>query len=140
MTELKGKITVNGTVSFTCCSSQPNIYIDGESLHAFIKNLGDLTSPIEDDEGSTNETQYEWSIEYCTSDEPFEQESFEECRAEVVMDMLYSQQVHVCYSAWTCGRGDYDFLLKQHGHSILRELESFENEYVWLNFGERKVQ
>ena len=141
MTELTGKISVDGTVGLTCCDEIPNVLVDGASLHDLIMKMCEkLSAPLDGDEEDTNEPVYKWQIEYCTSPTEFTEETFEECSANKVADMLYSTSVFGCYSIWTCGRGGYDFLLSnKEGHSILTELNSFDGQYVWLNFGECEI-
>jgi hypothetical protein len=141
MTELKGKIKVDGTVSVTCCESVSNVFVGEEQLYYFILELCDLHGPIDGDENYTDEVVKDWQIEYCTSDTEFVESTFEECSANKVMAMLYSSEIIGCYSIWTCGSGGYDFLISNNeGHSLFQELASFDGQYVWISFGESKVE
>jgi hypothetical protein len=140
MTEIKGKISVRGSIGLTCCHYLPNIHIGEIPLYSFVKNLTSLTVPLDDNEYDTKEPIHQWEIEYCTSPEPFTERDFDSCVAEITASMLYSEAVTGCYSTWTCGSGDYDFVLDdKDGHSLLKELASFDGEYVWISFGETRV-
>lgn len=141
MTELKGKIKVDGTVSVTCCESVSNVLIGETELYYFILELCGLDSPLDNGDNYTNEVVKDWQIEYCTSDKEFTEATFEECSANKVMEMLYSSDIVGCYSSWTCGSGGYDFLMSNNeGHSLFQELSSFDGQYVWISFGESKVE
>lgn len=141
MTELKGKIKVEGTKSITCCDSLPNIFIGNTELYKFIMSLCGLDGPLDYDDHYTDEEVKDWQIQYCTSDKEFTENTFEECSANKVMEMLYSSDIVGCYSSWTCGSGGYDFLMSNNeGHSIFQELLSFDGQYVWISFGESKVE
>ncbi len=140
MTEIKGKITVRGSNYLTCCEVIPEVYLDEVNLHSFIKDLTELTCPTDEDEKDTNEPTYNWNIEYCTSPEPFKQTEFDECSAEIVASMLYSERARGCYSVWTCGSGNYDFVLSsKEGHSLMTELASFDGQYAWIKLGESYI-
>jgi hypothetical protein len=141
MTELKGKIKVDGTKSITCCDSISNVLVGEIELYYFILELCGLDSPTDDDDYYTNEVVRDWQIQYCTSNTEFVEETFEECSANKVMEMLYSSEIVGCYSSWTCGSGGYDFLVSnKEGHSLFQELASFDGQYVWISFGESKVE
>ena len=141
MTELKGKIKVEGAKSITCCDSLPNVLVGDNELLEFITQLCGLDSPYDINDHFTNEVVKDWQIEYCTSNKEFTEATFAECSANKVMEMLYSSEIIGCYSSWTCGSGGYDFLMSSdEGHSLLQELASFDGQYVWISFGESKVE
>ena len=72
-----------------------------------------------------------YAVRYVVLDEePKEEKSFEQQTAEVVMEMLYGQLVSGCYSEWTCGYGDFDYVTGENGHSIFEELQSSVGKYL----------
>jgi hypothetical protein len=78
----------------------------------------------------------EWRVRYIIQDHPFDDfKSVDDASTDIVADMLYADEMSGCYSEWTCGVGDYDFLFSN-GHSILNELASFENKFAWIKFND----
>ena len=56
---------------------------------------------------------------------------FESLTAKVVMETLYSSHVSGCYSEWTCGKGGFDYLVRDE-HSIFNELKDSIGKYVHI--------
>ena len=117
MNEIKGIISIDGTIAFTCCYEITNILIDGKSLHEFLKEL---------------EYQEKYSIRYVILDqEPNILQSFDELAGSVITNMLYTNLIVGCYSEWTCGSGDDDYFINNE-RSIFHELKSYEGKYIHL--------
>lgn len=131
---LKGLIAIDGEVIFTCCERRPNITIDGTSLHEWLRQNMDDSGVPSYEEGDPDHERKEWAIRYCVQDSEFLQSSFDDAAADTLAAMLYSEHVKGCYSEWTCGTGNIDFVLNGN-HSILQELASFEGKHVWISFG-----
>ena len=139
--KLKGLISLppkgyDRTVSITCCNQQPNILIDGKSLYETLQQDSGCHSPPSredvDEKDQEPEMEKKWRVRYVTRAIPFESEDDFETLAATAQTMeLESSVDRGCYSEWTCGTGGYEFLLTG-GHSILKELESYIGQYVWL--------
>lgn len=130
--QIKGLISLKDNLSFTCCESRSNIHIDEKSLHEFLLNKAKL-GEVPEDYGRTIGTKI-WKIRYVIRDTPFKKgESFESIVIPIITGSLESEHIYGCYSEWTCGRGDIDFVLKG-SHSILTELASHIGKYVWIKF------
>lgn len=138
MKDIKGLISVDerNTHRPTCCTTLPCVLIDGARLYDLLKECGGLDS-LESGEDSDiadrPETKHvEWRIRYAIRDEPWgEDDDFESVAAGIIDSWLNSSEIRGCYSEWTCGVGDYDFVLNG-GHSLLVELASHSGKYVWI--------
>lgn len=145
--ELKGiitnKLNIWGdkeTVSLTCCASVPRIMIGEQDLHQYLTELFATDSEAEFNWGEEWEEkakkhQIYMAIKYVILDEqPKEEQSFNDISALVINTMLHPEYVSGCYSEYTCGYGDFDFLTKE--HSIFQELSEHEGKYIHLQINE----
>ena len=127
--ELKGIITLGENKSITCCSSIQDLKIENLSLYDELEKLFNLDAEEYWNECGKESPKY--AVRYVVLDEePKEEKSFEQQTAEVVMEMLYGQLVSGCYSEWTCGYGDFDYVTGENGHSIFEELQSSVGKYL----------
>lgn len=127
--ELKGKIELGNKRSLTCCDSIHDILINGESLYDALNDLFNLDAQRFWNHRETRSPYY--YVKYVILDEePEEDKTFNEQSAEVVMDMLYGEHKTGCYSEWTCGIGNFDYVHQNGGHSIFKELEDKEGKYI----------
>lgn len=133
--EIKGAISIQeSSISFTCCDSRPNIHIGGVELHAWLKEKGGLSGLAGEDDADQNNAAVQWNVRYVVRSKPFsDSESFEDVAAAAQVGILSSSEVHGCYSEWTCGVGDYDFVING-PHSIFNELENEGGKNVWIRF------
>lgn len=127
--ELKGIITLGEVKSVTCCSSIQDLKIGELSLYDELEKLFNLDTEEYWNDYEKQSPQY--AVRYVVLDEdPKEEKSFEQQTAEVVMEILYGQLISVCYSEWTCGYGDFDYVTGENGHSIFEELYSSVGKYL----------
>ena len=127
--ELKGIITLGENKFITCCSSIQDLKIGDLSLYDELEKLFNLDAEEYWNEWGKESPKY--AVRYVVLDEePKEEKSFEQQTAEVVMEMLYGQLVSGCYSEWTCGYGDFDYVTGENGHSIFEELQSSVGKYL----------
>ena len=124
--ELKGIISLGEKKSITCCASIQDLNIGGYSLYNELENLFNLDT---EDYYCTDKQSPKYSVRYVILDEePSEEKSFEQQSAEVVTEMLYGELITGCYSEWTCGYGDFDYVTGS--HSIFDELYDSVGKYI----------
>lgn len=130
--EIKGKITEGEEVYLTCCEKQVDVNINDKSLHETLVNFFDEdTEAIWQDYDSKIELK-KLFLRYVITDEPIkENKDFDTASAEIATGLIYSSHISGCYSEWTCGYGDFDYLINN-DHSILKELNSFVGKYLYL--------
>lgn len=127
--ELKGIITLGEVRSITCCESIQDLKIGELSLYDELERLFNLDVEEYFEDYEKESPQY--SVRYVVLDEPpTEDKSFDNQSAEVVMDMIYGDLTRGCYSEWTCGYGDFDYVTGKNGHSIFQELQSSVGKYL----------
>ena len=130
--ELKGIINLGKKRSITCCQDVQDITIGDKSLYDELEKLFDQ------DAGEYWEAPYDepkqspkYSVRYVILDKiPEDNKSFNDLSAKVVMEMLYAEHISGCYSEWTCGYGDFDYVTGEDGHSIFEELKDKEGKYI----------
>ena len=128
--EIKGIIQAGGEVSLTCCDNLNDLAIDGQSLHdALEKKFALDASDFYIGDGEEKEL----SLRYVVLNKVPEDKDieFESLTAKVVMETLYSSHVSGCYSEWTCGKGGFDYLVRDE-HSIFNELKDSIGKYVHI--------
>ena len=127
--ELKGIIESGENRSLNCCDNITDILIGGVSLFDTLKSLFKLDAEEFWERRQTSSPLY--AVKYIILDEPpTEYKSFNDQSTDVVMDMLYGKHVSGCYSEWTCGYGDFDYVANESGHSIFKELEDKTGKYI----------
>jgi len=129
--ELKGIITLGENKSITCCLSIQDLKIGELSLYDELEKLFNLDA--EEYWNDYGKKSPEYAVRYVILEEELKEEkSFEQQSAEVVMEMLYGELVSGCYSEWTCGYGDFDYVTGENGHSIFEELKGSVGKYLHL--------
>lgn len=124
--ELKGIISLGEKKSITCCVSIQDLNIGDFSLYYELENLFNLDR---EDYYFKDKQSPQYAVRYVILDEePTEEKSFEQQSAEVVMEMLYGELITGCYSEWTCGYGDFDYVTGS--HSIFNELKNSVGKYI----------
>lgn len=133
--QIKGLISVSGSHSFTCCDSRPSVSVGEIGLWGWLKEKSGCESIASEDDPNQNNPSVEWKIRYVVRADAFkDSETFEDAAAGAqIASTLSSSEIHGCYSEWTCGSGDYDFVLSG-DHSILSELAGSEGLHVWIEF------
>lgn len=132
MKEIKGIIKLGDSISLTCCDNLQDLNIGGKSLYHLLENFFDQDT--EDYFDNYKKELPNYSMRYVILDEePKKQISFENLSAKIVIETLYCEYIHGCYSEWTCGYGGFDYVVGG-GHSIFEELKSYTGKYVHLKF------
>lgn len=129
--EIKGVVTIDDIFSLTCCEERPKIMIGETRLDVWIGEVFDLDR-LDDDNSELPDSPL-YRIRYTTTaadDDP--DLSFEQRAAEVQGAILFGDYVHGCYSEWTCGWGEWDYVVQDGGHSIFRELKSANGKFLHL--------
>ena len=140
MLEVKGYIKKGEIVSLTCCANLQDILISNKSLYDILDNYFGLD--VEKHFNASYDKKYEdkiLEISYLILDKEPEDKniSFSGLYANITVSSIWGDYVAGCYSEWTCGFGSFDFFIRtdkgEEGHSIFKELSSFDNKWVWLN-------
>jgi len=163
MTEIKGRVELKGyssicndaenencdKKSLTCCSSVPNIRINGVELHSFLCDAFGITDSL-DEYPSDEEKSNTLAVRYIVLDNPPSDpyEDFEDLAAKVIVakfdGSFNSEYASACYSEWTCGFGGYDFTatgtftnsedITRNSHNIFTEMLGYVGQWVYIKF------
>ena len=126
--ELKGIITLGELKSITCCSKIQDLKIGELSLYDELEKVFNLDAEVYN---NYQENNAKYGVRYIVLDnEPIEEKSFEQETSEMVVGMLCGELIHGCYSEWTCGYGDFDYVMGEEGHSIFEELKNSIGKYL----------
>lgn len=143
MKEIKGLITIplnrhgnKETTHLTCCSFLPKVMIGDVNLHDFLNGLFNTDTEAEFGYGDEAEEkrklhQIDLAVKYCITDNPEDLNmSFNDLSATIINAFMSPDYISGCYSEYTCGYGDFDFLVND--HSIFTELEGYEGRYIFM--------
>jgi len=118
----------------------PKINIGNKCLHDCLTELFKTDAEAEFEWGEEWDEkaklhQIELAVKYVIMDnEPEIETSFNDLSAAIINGFMSPDYIGGCYSEYTCGYGDFDFLINT--HSIFKELESELGKYIHLQLKE----
>lgn len=127
--ELKGIITLGEKKLISCCSNIQDLNIGGLSLYNQLSNLFNLEASEYWENYDKESPKY--AVRYVILDQKpkeDEEKSFEQQAGEVITEMIFGSLITGCYSEWTCGYGDFDYIMR--GNSIFEELRDSVGKYI----------